>query len=273
MSSSRPITAIGSVARGSPPTSRGNRPNARFAIRRPNGSPSRLATTMASSGVTESATTATIRGRGASTSAAGAAASASAEDRRPSPRTATAAIAVIPPIDEPTSATRRTPRSPRRARAPATSSTSSSPNVVGPSSDPPCPRKSRPQHARGPAQERSHLDQVGRDRAVVPVEQQDRLAGVRDPAVRVGRGIGRQPASHQADAVPGAEADHLAAQPVQRRRQAGLLRQASRRPHHPPGEPVQHGTHRDDRQERRGGDEEDAPDHRSPLSALIPCPT
>ena len=143
-SSSRPTIAIGWVVRGSPPTRRSNRPNARSAMRRPNGRPSRLPTTTDSSGVTESATTATIRGLGASTDAAGAAGSASADASRPSPRTATAAIAVIPPMDEPTSATRRTPRSPRHASAPATSSTSSSPNVVGPSSEPPCPRKSRP---------------------------------------------------------------------------------------------------------------------------------
>jgi hypothetical protein len=62
---------------------------------------------------------------------------ASAPGMRPSPRTTAAAIAVIPPIDDPTSATRVTPRCPSHASAPATSSTSSRPNVVGPSSEPP----------------------------------------------------------------------------------------------------------------------------------------
>ena len=173
---------------------------------------------MASSGVTESATTPTIRGRGASTVAAGAAGSASAEARRPSPRTATAAMAVIPPIDEPTSATRRTPRSPRNASAPATSSTSSSPNVVGPSSDAPWPRKSRPSTLavrrrngpprRGPARPtRCTRGAAGSPRAGPGTSRPRRT------------GLGRNPASHQADAVPGAEADDLAAQPVERRAQ------------------------------------------------------
>ena len=83
----------------------------------------------------------------------------------------------------------------------------------------------------------------------------------------------RHPASHQADAIPGPETDHLPAQPVQRGRQAGFLRQAARRLRDPPGEPVQHGAHRNGRHDRRGSDQEDAPNHRSAFSAPIPRPT
>ncbi len=96
---------------------------------------------------------------------------------------------------------------------------------------------------------------------------------VRRGAIRRGRWIRRQPSAHQADPVPGTDADHLAAQPVQGRSQAGLLRQAARRLGDPPREPVQHGAHRDDRQHRRGCDRQEAPDHCSAFSALIPCPT
>jgi regulator of protease activity HflC (stomatin/prohibitin superfamily) len=72
----------------------------------------------------------------------------------------TAASATIPPMDDPTMATRRTPRSPSHPRAPATSSVSSSPNVVGPSSEPPWPRKSSPRtpavlRRKGPSSSRS----------------------------------------------------------------------------------------------------------------------
>ena len=143
-SSRRPIIAIGCVRRGSPPTWRAIRANARSATRRPSGIVSRLATTTDSSGATESPTTATIRGRGGGPGAAGASGSISAAVSRPSPRIATAAMAVMPPIEDPTMATRVTPRSPSQPSAPATSSTSSSPNVVGASSEPPWPRKSSP---------------------------------------------------------------------------------------------------------------------------------
>ncbi len=120
-------------------------------------------------------------GRGASTAAAGASGSASADGSRPSPSTAVAASATMPPIDEPTSATRRTPRSPSQANAPATSSTSSSPNVVGAVVRAAVAAEVEPEHARRPPQERPQLDEVGRDRAAVAVQQQDRLARVGGP--------------------------------------------------------------------------------------------
>ena len=88
-------------------------------------------------GGTDSATTATIRGRGAASAARVCAGSASAAANDPSPRIATASIAAMPPIDVPNIATRSMPRSPSQASAPAMSSTSSMPNVVGASADPP----------------------------------------------------------------------------------------------------------------------------------------
>ncbi len=127
----------------------------------------------------------------------------------PSPRTTTAAIATIPPIDDPTSATRRIPRSPSQSSAPATSSISSSPNVVRASSEPPCPRKSRPRTPAVRRSVRSELDEVRRDRAGPAVEEEDRLVRVGSPVVACLRG---QPPGLEANAVARAEAHDLAAE-------------------------------------------------------------
>ena len=199
------------------------RANARSASGRASGTRSRRATGIASSGVTESATTATIRGRGAATSAAGASGSVSAAASRPSPRTATAASAVIPPIDVPTSATRRIPRSPSQARAPATSSTSSKPNVVGPSSEPPWPRKSSPST---PAVRRRNGPSSTRSGAIEPVQPWSRRiascgSGTQPSSPGSDRG---EPAAGQAHAVARAEPDDLAAERVEGGPQRGLVR-------------------------------------------------
>ena len=198
-----------------------------------------------SSGATKSATTATMRGRGARLDVARRVGPASAATSRPSPRTATAAIATMPPIEVPNSATRVTPRSPSQARAPATSSTSSRPNVVGPSSDSPCPRKSSARTPRRPAQERAVLDEVRRDwsrtsRGGATIAS---CGSATQSAVAVAvRVVGRAASGREPQAVARPEPDDLAAERIEGRRQRRLVGRRPRRVEQPIDRPRRRPT-------------------------------
>ncbi len=228
------MTAIGSVSRGSPPSRRAMRAKAWFAIRRPNGTRSRFATTSASSGVTESATTATIRGRGASTVRGGSggvrvgrgeapvAQDRHRGDRRDAAhRRADQGHPPDPPLAQPGE---------RAGHVLDLGEPEAGRRVVGPAVAP----EVQAQHARGPAQERTELQQVGRHRAAPAVQQQDRLARVGRPSLP---GLRGQPAADRR--TPSRDRSRTTSPPSRssagaipdssgRRRGASISRRASR---------------------------------------------
>ncbi len=114
----------------------------------------------------------------------------------PSPRTATEAIAAMPPIDVPNSATRRMPRSPSQAECAGDVLDLEHPERRRSGVRLAMPAEVDAEDARRPAQERRVLDEVRGDRARVAVEQQDRLVRIGYPVRRRRRRPGSQrPAS------------------------------------------------------------------------------
>ena len=228
------MTAMGSVSRGSPPSRRAMREKAWFAIRRPNGIRIRLATTSASSGVTESAIDGDdprlrrVHVRGGSSGIrirrgeAPVAQDRHRRDRRDAAHgRADEGNAPDPPLAQPGERTRHIfdlvePEAGGR--------------VVGPAVTP----EVQAQHGSGPPKERPHLEQVRRHRPAPAVQQQDGLPGVRCPALAPGSAASQRPARR----TPSRDRSRTTSPPSRSRavRHARFLRQAPWSGREPTGE-------------------------------------
>ena len=137
------------------------------------------------------------------------------------------------------------------------------------------PAEVEAEHVGRPAQVRRMLDEVRRDRTRPAVEEQHGLARVGRPVAALD-GLGGQPAPGQPEAVTRPEACDLAAQRLEGRPDARLVRARPGRGHQAPRHAVGQRPDRGNRDERRGDRHQRAADHEAgvppPVVAAGPPP-